>query len=53
MTPHLAEIIAAMVTAKLDAEADAGATARGTIASRPARAHHPQVPPAGRPRARR
>ena len=41
MTPRLAEIIAAMLDAKLDAEAAAGA--RGTIVARPARARPRQT----------
>jgi hypothetical protein len=48
MTPHLAEIIAAMLDAKLDAEAGSNAAQRGTIGSRRARAPRHQPPPAGR-----
>jgi hypothetical protein len=51
MTPHLAEVIARMVEAKLDAEA--GVDGRGTIGSRPARARRPMAPPAGRGTAQR
>ena len=46
MTPHLAEVIARMVEAKLDAEAPGGG--RGTIGSRPARARRPPALPADR-----
>lgn len=47
MTPRLAEIMAAMVTAKLAAD-EARVAERGTVASRSARAHHGRVAPAGR-----
>ena len=50
MTPRLAEIIAAMLDAKLDAEAAAGA--RGTIGPRPARARPRQMPGRDNPRRR-
>ena len=53
MTPRLAEIIAAMLDAKLDAEAGSNRAGRGTIASRPARTHHPEVPRPGRTRPHR
>ena len=46
MTPHLAEVIARMIEAKLDAEASVDG--RGTIGARPARARRPTAPPAGR-----
>jgi hypothetical protein len=51
MTPHLAEVIARMVEAKLDAEA--GVDGRGTIGSRPARVRRPTAPPVGRGTAQR